>query len=62
MSPDDVQTATEARTVHPKYAARMDRLTALSAALGVTGADLRLNDQTLEQIRRGLARIDKGKR
>lgn len=48
MSPDDAQTANEARAVHPLYEARMRRLRDLSGALGLSGPVL--SDEVLDRI------------
>lgn len=61
VSPDDEVTRSEARVVHPRFGARMERLAELRAAMpaGVT-ADL--NDETLLAIDAGLRRVREGTR
>ena len=61
MSPDDSQTAAEARVVHPLYEARLARLAAMRNAMP-TGVSADLNDETLLAIAAGIQRVKRGSR
>jgi len=59
VSPDDQRTADEARIVHPRFAARLDRLASLRGAM-VGGA--LLTDEMVDQITRMQEARNRGKR